>query len=186
MTTLWQAFYSRWKEGCGSRLCPGAKKCLVKGKIPCDLLFVGEAPNIPADVTGEPFTGDIGIIMDDAIKQARAEGFRCAFTNIVGCIPRDPESSAEEIRPPEDAILACRPRLREFIKLCEPRLIMGVGNLAQRALGQMQSEEPFTAPVAAMSHPATVLYARPHNGYAFRQLLDAVARAVADHLIRSP
>ena len=59
---------------------------------------------------------------------------------------------------------------------------MAVGYHARCALGDMQSEDELAAPVVHMPHPATVLYARPYGGYEFRQLRDAIARAVAEHL----
>lgn len=182
MPTQWQAHCSRWKDGCGSSLCPGAKKCLARGTVPCDILFVGEAPNVAADVIGQPFIGEIRSVMDDAIKKAGAEDFKHAFTNIVCCIPRDPEDSSEEIEPPDEAILACRPRLHELIVLSSPRLIMAVGRHARRALEEMQAAEMFAAPLVAMPHPATVLYVRPYGGYEFGRLVDAIRKAVAKHL----
>ncbi len=181
MATLWQEFCSRWKDGCGSSLCSGAKKCLAKGKIPCDILFVGEAPNGAADLLGVPFIDEIGLIMDDVIKKAQAEHLRCAFTNIVCCVPRDPMDYSEEVPPPGEAILTCRRRLLEFIELCGPKLIMAVGNYAENALRDMHSEDEITTSVAWMPHPATVLYARPYGGYEFRRLVDTLTKAVAEN-----
>jgi uracil-DNA glycosylase len=64
MPTLWQAHCAWWKAGCGSKLCPEAQHvCLARGTVLCDILFVGEAPSIAADVVGEPFTGVIRAIM---------------------------------------------------------------------------------------------------------------------------
>jgi hypothetical protein len=114
MPTMWELFRERWKEGCGSNLCSEAQHvCLARGRVPSNILFVGEAPSIAADVVGQPFTGEIGAIMDDVIKRAGAEDYTHAFTNLVCCVPRNPEDRAEVISPPpEEAILTCRGRLR--------------------------------------------------------------------------
>ncbi len=121
--------------------------------------------------------------MDDIIEKAGAECFTHAFTNLVCCVPRNPEDSAKVIPPSEEAIVACRPRLQEFIALSKPRLIVAVGYYAQRALSEMQSEEKdFGAPVAEMIHPAAILHKRPYGGYEFRKAVDALTKAVADHL----
>jgi uracil-DNA glycosylase len=120
--------------------------------------------------------------MDPVIKEAGAAGFKHAYTNLVCCVPRNPEDSAKVIPPSQEAILACRPRLLDFIKLSNPKLIMAVGYHARCALGEMQTENSFTAPVAEMPHPATVLYARPYGGYEFRRLVDALTKAVTEHL----
>lgn len=183
MPTRWEMFRDRWVKGCGSRLCAEAQHvCLAWGRVPCDILFVGEAPSIAADVVGEPFTGEIRALMDPVIEKAGAAEFTYAYTNLVCCVPRSPEDRAKVTVPTDEEILACRPRLREFIALCRPRLIMAVGHHAGRALGEMQADEPFAAPIAGMPHPATVLYARPYGGYEFRRLVDALAKAVAEHL----
>jgi uracil-DNA glycosylase len=182
MPTMWELFRSRWIKGCGSSLCPKAQNiCMERGTVPCDILFVGEAPSIPADVVGKPFIGAIGNVMDEIIKKAGAERFSHAFTNVVCCVPRDPDDNSEETPPPEEAILACRPRLRGFITLCKPRLIMAVGRCAERALREMQSEDiGLTAPLASMIHPAAILHKRPFGGYEFRLAVDALAKALAE------
>lgn len=183
MPTRWKMFRDRWIKGCGSNLCAEAQHiCLARGTVPCDILFVGEAPSIAADVVGQPFTGEIRAIMDPVIKEAGAGGFTHAFTNVVCCVPRNPEDSAKVRLPTDVEILACRPRLREFIALCQPKLIMAVGQPAKRALEEMQTDRRFAAPVAGMPHPATVLYARPNGGYEFRRMVDALTKAVTEHL----
>ncbi|MBI3463881.1 MAG: hypothetical protein HY000_12615 [Planctomycetes bacterium] len=182
--TIWQSFCSRWKRGCGSSLCPEARHvCLARGTVPCDILFVGEAPSIAADVVGEPFTGEIRAVMDDIIEEAGAECFTHAFTNLVGCVPRNPEDSAKVTPPSREAILACPPRLQEFIALSRPRLIVAVGGLARCVLNEMHSKaNGSTVPVAKMIHPAAILRKRPHGAYEFRQAVDALTKAVAGHL----
>ena len=50
----------------------------------------------------------------------------------------------------------------------------------------MQSEQKgFTAPVAEIIHPASILYAKPHGGYELRKAVDALTKAVAEHLTRT-
>jgi uracil-DNA glycosylase family 4 len=183
MATEWTVFCGQWIGGCGNTICAEAQHvCLARGTVPCDILFVGEAPSIAADTIGEPFIGEMRAIMDPVIKDAGAERFRHAFTNLVCCVPRDPEDRSK-VRVPADAeILACRPRLRGFIELCEPKLIMAVGTPARLALEQMALNEPFAAPVARMLHPAKVLYARPYGGYERGRMVDALAQAISEHL----
>lgn len=181
MATKWQAFCSRWKNGCGSSLCSDAKNvCLARGKLPCDILFVGEAPSVAADVVGKPFTGEIRAVMDEIIERAGADVFTHAFTNVVCCVPRNPDDRAKVVPPSQEAILACRPRLREFIALAQPKVIIAVGNYAGTALAEMQSEESrFTALVAKMIHPASILHKRPYGGFEFQKAVDALASAVS-------
>lgn len=181
--TPWELFVEQWKGGCGSSLCPEANRiCLARGTVPCDILFVGEAPSIAADVVCEVFTGEIRAVMDDIIKKSGADGFSHAYTNIVCCVPRNPEDYAKVIPPHDEANSACRPRLEQFIDLCKPRLIMAVGFYAQRELRELQEAGVFTAPIAGMIHPGAILRRRPYGGYEFLQAVRALAGAVAEHL----
>jgi len=54
---------------------------------------------------GEPFTGEIRVIMDRAINVAGADGFTAAYTNLLCCVPRNPEDHTNVIAPPEEAIV---------------------------------------------------------------------------------
>jgi len=186
MVTAWQSSRLRWKNGCDSKLCAAAQHvCLARGTLPCEILFVGEAPSIAADVVGEPFTGEIGAVMDEIITNAGAARYTCAFTNLICCVPRDPADGAKVIPPPEAGILACRPRLQEFILLCKPRLIVAVGFYARCALRDMRSHAKGpAAPIAEMIHPAAILHKRRYGGYEFRQAVDALCKAVTAHLVR--
>ena len=187
LPTSYENFRARWAEGCGSSLCSKAQHvCLCRGTIPCDILFVGEAPSIAADVVGQVFTGDIRVVMEDLIKRSGADHFAHAFTNLVCCVPRNPDDCSKVILPSREDVLACRPRLREFLAMCRPRLVVAVGYHAVRNLEEMQSERNgFTAPLAGMIHPASILYAKPHGGYEFRNAVDALTNAVAAHLTKA-
>src|SRR4051812_31148617 len=124
MPTPWESFRARWGKGCSSSLCPKANRiCLARGKVPCDVLFVGEAPSVGADVVGQPFVGKTGLVLDDIIKRSMPDDVRWAFTNLVGCIPRNSEGGGKAVKePPAEAILACQPRLQDFVELCKPKL----------------------------------------------------------------
>lgn len=55
---------------------------------------------------------------------------RTAFTNLIACIPLDPEDATKLEEPPQWAIEACTPRLQEMIALTNPRLLVRVGRFA--------------------------------------------------------
>lgn len=78
----------RWKH---CTLCPLHKVrrqvVLARGKLPADVLMVGEAPGLSEDVLGAPFTGPAGQLLDRIITATELENYRIAFTNLVGCIP---------------------------------------------------------------------------------------------------
>src|SRR5947209_12769568 len=98
----------------------------------------------------------IRAVMDQIITKAGAEGFSHAYTNIVCCVPHDPEDHAKVIPPHAEAIAACRPRLQQFIALCQPRLVMAVGHYSRCELVEMREAGVFSAPVANMIHPGAI------------------------------
>lgn len=122
---------ARWTDGCGATICPGARnKCFARGSIPCDVLFIGEAPGESEDVLGRPFCGPAGHLMDDIVRRALGHlSLHLAFTNLVLCIPRNDGDKADEPMP-ED-IKSCAARLRELVSIARPRLLVCVGTLAR-------------------------------------------------------
>ena len=140
----WLKFVDRWRECTACHLCESREKVvLARGNLPCDVLFVGEAPGESEDSLGAPFVGPAGQLLDRIIDQANlagtmvgvedASGYRgfCrwALTNLVCCIPRD-EYGGKATEPDDESIKACSIRLIEFVKLADPKLIVCVGKLA--------------------------------------------------------
>lgn len=165
--TQYQAHAARWRGGCGSEHCPPAAGtgmvCLARGSVPCDVLFVGEAPGESENALGRPFVGPAGKLLDEIVRRALA-GFdprpRVAFTNAVGCVPRD-EVGGKLHEPDGDQLDACKPRLEEFLALARPRLIVAVGAVARDHLAQGYKhslELPSPPPtVVSIVHPAAIL-----------------------------
>jgi uracil-DNA glycosylase family 4 len=104
---------------------------LARGKLPCDILFIGEGPGPSEDVCAQPFIGPAGQLLDSLIERALGKDhtYRIAFTNLVACIPLD-ERGEKFDKPMDEDIRACRPRLEEFLDIAKPKLIFCVGRLA--------------------------------------------------------
>ena len=102
-----------------------------RGAIPCDVLFVGQAPGEAEDVRGVPFDGQAGEQLDRIVKQALPKNskLRLGYTNLVGCIPRD-EKGGKEKEPEAESIVACAPRLTELAELANPRGLVLLGRMA--------------------------------------------------------
>lgn len=118
---------------------------LARGTIPCQVLFVGEAPGQSEDVLGSPFVGPAGKLLDVMISHTLDGQYDYAITNLVGCIPLYRSTYKTSFDGPEidgglymsdpgrKEIDACRERLVEFIEvLARPRLVITVGNLATK------------------------------------------------------
>ncbi len=114
----------KWKDGCGSSYCEGTKVCISRGKIPANVVFIGEAPGESEDTIGMPFVGPAGDLLDKIIDKAFSHfpdpacRPRILFTNMVGCIPRDEEEGKLK-EPDHDQIQQCAPRLQELIMLAD-------------------------------------------------------------------
>lgn len=143
MKSAFQVHREKWSTCQLCDLCKTRKRVvLARGTIPCDVLFIGEAPGASEDVVGQPFVGPAGRLLDFVIRSARASVPDCkaswAMTNLVSCIPlgTDGNKTAE---PEEAHIRACSDRLNEFVRLCNPKAIVLVGVLAKKHIvGQMQ------------------------------------------------
>lgn len=135
---------------------------LCRGKLPCDVLFVGEAPGQSENVLGQPFVGPAGKLLDRMIDEAMGERkLRTAFTNVVACIPFD-EDGEKVSDPPPLAIKKCSPRLIELIEIARPRAIVCVGLIAQKHIGASINGN-WEGEVITITHPAAILRANPAN-----------------------
>jgi DNA polymerase len=99
------------------------------GNPNADLLFVGEAPGREEDLTGEPFVGRSGKLLDKLVLEEMGltrEHFYIA--NVLKCRPpnnRDPQP---------DEIAACRPFLEQQVDLIGAQVIVTLGNFATKLL----------------------------------------------------
>ena len=91
-------------------------------------MFVGEAPGEQEDLSGTPFVGRAGQLLDKflyAVDIAREDVY---IANILKCRPpknRDPQPAEED---------ACIGYLREQVKLIKPKIIVCLGRIAAMRL----------------------------------------------------
>lgn len=152
--TPYQEHVAKWKDCTRCHLHEGRSKVVfARGKLPCDVLFIGEAPGESEDVLGSPFVGPAGQLLDGIIASVDMEYSRCgcgsdkgygmklstAFANLVGCVPRDAATGLKTGAPDSPAIKACSGKLFELVRIAKPKLIVCVGTLAKRNVyGQAQ------------------------------------------------
>jgi uracil-DNA glycosylase len=88
---------------------------------------------------------------------------RVAFTNLIACIPIDAEEGDKVSEPPFDSVLACSPRLIEFVEIARPQLIVTVGKQAKEWLEPgMRDSIRLSRDVPRLDivHPAFILRAK--------------------------
>ncbi len=133
MASKYQIHATKWKEcvRCDLHHCRD-RVVLTRGQIPCEVLFIGEAPGSSENVLGVPFIGPAGKLLDQLIESAQLDhrDVRIAFTNLVACVPKENGQKIGE--PAKEWIQACAPRLIDFVSLCKPKAIIYVGKLAAK------------------------------------------------------
>lgn len=180
--TPFQQHCERWKDGCGASICdyPGTRRVFFRGTIPCNVLFIGEAPGESENVLGSPFMGPAGRLMDiwidnsigeaNALRQQEAEEkgetwkkITHGLANLVGCIPRGEDGTKAEA-PDKASIKSCLPRLAGLVRICKPRVIILVGALAKKHVTGQAQFDPVNwlkpgeyLEFAEIVHPAFVL-----------------------------
>ncbi len=99
------------------------------GKENADILLVGEGPGEQEDLTGEPFVGPAGKLLDDMLTIIDLDrNSNCYIANIVKCRPpknRDPLETEQE---------ACIPYLRNQVALIRPKILICLGRIAAQRL----------------------------------------------------
>ena len=118
--------------------CADCKKCALgesrtnlvfgTGNPNAELMFVGEAPGEQEDLSGIPFVGRAGQLLDKFLYAVGIERSDVYIANILKCRPpknRDP-------LPEEEA--ACIGYLREQVRLIRPRVIVCLGRISAMKL----------------------------------------------------
>jgi DNA polymerase len=125
-----------------------------------EVLFIGEGPGEQEDLTGEPFVGRAGKLLDDMLELIDLDRSKIYIANMVKCRPpknRDPLNTEQE---------ACHQWLSAQIELIRPRIIVCLGRIAamkfikddfkiSREHGQWFIKDGVM--VMALFHPAALL-----------------------------
>lgn len=137
-------YRDKWNRCQRCPLHKGARRHVVyRGSVPAEILFVGEAPGKTEDKLGRPFVGQAGCIFKEMVRDLCLA--RYCVTNVVCCIPwlnpaRRGERDPLRVPTPQEAA-ACFPHLEELVALCRPKLLVALGNEADRCLGPLRKGE---------------------------------------------
>jgi uracil-DNA glycosylase family protein len=113
----------------------GTQTVFGEGAPDAELMFVGEQPGDQEDVTGQPFVGPAGKVLDRALEEAGIDRATVYVTNVVKHFKWEPRGKRRIHKKPNAAeIVACRPWLETEIGLVKPRAIVCLGSTAAQAL----------------------------------------------------
>ena len=111
------------------RLCAARTHAVPgEGSPHARLMFIGEGPGRDEDLTGRPFVGRAGQLLDKMIAAIGLSREEVYIANVVKCRP--PQNRAPEM----DEVAACMPYLRAQVGLIRPRVIVLLGASALGAI----------------------------------------------------
>ncbi len=116
----------------GCTACPelvASRTTVVAGVLPpgaagADVLLVGEAPGAQEDLTGVPFVGRAGQLLDSLLEEAGLSRNRVAVANVLKCRPPGNR------KPRRAEVSRCRPWLERQVALAAPRVAVALGGTA--------------------------------------------------------
>jgi uracil-DNA glycosylase family protein len=156
-----------------------------EGMRKAEVMLVGEQPGDREDLSGKPFVGPAGRLLDQALEEAGIDRRLVYVTNVVKHFKFTRRGKRRiHKRPAADEIAACRPWLEAELDLIRPRVLVCLGATAAQALlgrtfrvtkqrGRFVSSD--LAPlVTATIHPSAIL--RAPDEATRRQELEAFVR----------
>src|SRR3954454_13001779 len=148
----------------------GTQTVFGEGPKRATIMLVGEQPGDQEDLSGHPFVGPAGKMLDRALDEAGIDRGTVYVTNVVKHFKWEPRGKRRIHKKPNAAeITACRPWLETEIQLVKPRALVCLGATAAHALlgasfkltahrGEFV-ESPLAPLVLATVHPSSLLRA---------------------------
>ncbi|MBA3962710.1 MAG: UdgX family uracil-DNA binding protein [Chthoniobacterales bacterium] len=156
----------------GCTACPLYKNATqtVFGEGPkhATLMFLGEQPGDQEDLSGKPFIGPAGKLLDRALEEAGIDRDTVYVTNTVKHFKWEPRGKRRiHQKPSSRDIAACRPWFEAELRLVRPKVLVCLGATAAQAIfgssfrvtserGQILESE-FAPRVVATVHPSSLL-----------------------------
>jgi len=195
-----QTLESLGKAAAGCKGCDlwvkATRTVFGEGAQTATVMLVGEQPGDKEDLSGHPFVGPAGKILDEALAAAGLEKSQVYVTNVVkhfSWVADERGKRRIHKKPRYSEIQACRPWLDAEISVTRPRIIVCLGATAAQALigknfSVTRQRGEFVASdlapyVMATVHPSSILRARDDQSrreqkQAFIRDLERVARQI--------
>jgi uracil-DNA glycosylase family protein len=106
-----------------------------EGPIKAEIILIGEQPGDKEDLTGRPFVGPAGAILDESLSSAGIDRQRCYVTNTVKHFKFTQRGKRRlHSKPNAGEIRSCSWWLRSELKLIEPKIVVALGATAAACL----------------------------------------------------
>lgn len=167
----WQSLHD---AAAGCRACDlwkrGTQTVFGEGAAESRVMLVGEQPGNEEDLSGHPFVGPAGRLLDRALEEAGIDRRLAYVTNVVKHFKWEARGKRRiHSKPNATEVTACRPWLEAELELVHPRVLVCLGATAAQALLGRQFRvtqnrgrwvESSLAPfVMATVHPSSILRA---------------------------
>ena len=159
-----------------------------EGGAKARIMLVGEQPGDQEDLTGKPFVGPAGKVLDEALEKVGVNRKDVYVTNAVKHFSWEPRGKRRMHKTPaQQEVAACLDWLLGEIRLITPRLIVCLGGTAVRALlgpkvkvlanrGKFFDSE-WGPKILVTVHPSSILRVPPEDrAQAFELLVKDLAR----------
>jgi uracil-DNA glycosylase family protein len=160
-----------------------------EGPARARLVLVGEQPGNEEDLSGHPFVGPAGAVLEQALQEAGIDRGTVYVTNAVKHFSWEPRGKRRIHKKPRvSEINACRPWLGAELSRVKPGVTVCMGTSAVQALlgpditiGAARGrvfESPY-GPIVVTRHPSSVLRVREREGRraALAELVEDLRRA---------
>lgn len=157
----WEALEERCKRCTKCALCETRTNVVFgSGDRTAEIMFIGEAPGEKEDLSGTPFVGAAGKLLDKFLYQVDIDRSKVFIANMLKCRPpknRDPREDEQDL---------CIEYLREQVRLIKPKIIVCLGRISAKRLikedfritqehGIFFEKNGYT--ICAVYHPAALL-----------------------------
>jgi len=139
-----------------------------EGRLQPLLMFLGEQPGDQEDLSGKPFVGPAGQLLNRALEEAGVDRDAVYVTNTVKHFKWEPRGKRRIHQKPNSRdIAACRPWLEAELQIVRPKVLVCLGSTAAQAIfgsgfrvtrerGKLLDSE-VAARVVTTVHPSSLL-----------------------------
>ena len=162
----------------GCRGCPlwarATQAVYGEGSTKARIMLVGEQPGDQEDLTGKPFVGPAGRVLDEALEKAGIDRKEVYVTNAVKHFSWEPRGKRRLHKTPaQQEVAACLDWLLGEIRLIVPDIIVALGGTAVRALLGPKAkvlvnrgkffESEWGPKILVTVHPSSILRVPPED-----------------------
>jgi DNA polymerase len=146
----------------------GTQTVFGEGPKRARLMMLGEQPGDQEDLSGQPFVGPAGKLLDRALEDAGIDRDDVYVTNTVKHFKWEPRGKRRiHQKPNSREVAACRPWMEAELRIVKPKLLVCLGSTAAQAIfgssfrvtkqrGTVLESE-FAPRVLATVHPSSLL-----------------------------